>query len=105
MRLLGFLIGKLLSRPAIALIEVIVGPGPQFSVRDRGTGVALDDLPHVFDRFWRGRGSGARSGTGIGLATVSRIVERHGGRARAYGETGRGATIHVFLPDGGGLDE
>ncbi|GLK84321.1 sensor histidine kinase [Ancylobacter defluvii] len=49
-------------------------------VRDRGEGIPRDELPHVFERFWRGaRGGGEGSGFGIGLALAKWVVERHGG--------------------------
>lgn len=73
-------------------------------VRDRGTGIAADELPHVFERFWRGT-AGAREGTGfgIGLALAKWIVDRHGGRIEIEsgtgGSEGRGGTcVSVRLP-------
>jgi PAS domain S-box-containing protein len=70
-------------------------------VRDSGTGIAADFLPHVFDRFRQADGSTTRrhSGLGIGLALVRQLVELHGGsvRAESPGE-GLGATFTVHLP-------
>ena len=72
------------------------------SVTDTGPGIAPDDLPHIFDRFYRGKGaqnSGA-SGTGLGLAIAKEIAERHGGSIGAANTDGptSGATFTVWLP-------
>ncbi|CAA0088822.1 Adaptive-response sensory-kinase SasA [Starkeya nomas] len=73
-------------------------------VRDHGTGIPSDELPHVFERFWRGA-TGTREGTGfgIGLALAKWIVDRHGGRIEiesgAGGGEGKGGTcVTVRLP-------
>jgi signal transduction histidine kinase len=77
-----------------------------FSVSDTGPGIALDEQPHVFERFFRGR-TGRESdvpGTGLGLAVVKEVVERHGGRVEVSSEglPGKGATFSVWLPVDGG---
>ena len=65
------------------------GPGParrpMISVTDTGQGIAAEDLPHIFDRFYRGDKSRARTsgGSGLGLAIVKQLVEAHGGRVWA----------------------
>jgi signal transduction histidine kinase len=69
-------------------------------VRDTGKGIAAEDLPHVFDRFYRAdrsrtRGSG---GAGLGLAITRQIVAAHGGAIWAESEQGRGTTINIALP-------
>jgi two-component system OmpR family sensor kinase/two-component system sensor histidine kinase BaeS len=65
------------------------------SVRDTGSGIPPDDLPHIFDRFYRTHDSG---GSGLGLAIAKNLVEAHGGDIRAESEPGRGATFVVALP-------
>ncbi len=67
------------------------------TVTDTGPGIAPDDLPHVFDRFFRGRGVRA-SGSGIGLTVVRELVEAHGGSVEVSSEPGAGATFTVRLP-------
>ena len=73
-------------------------------VSDDGPGVPEAELPHVFERFYRGTGSrgrdpaGARGGSGLGLAIVREIVERHGGEVRAEARAPHGLAITVALP-------
>ncbi len=71
-----------------------------FSVQDNGPGIDEDDLPHLFDRFYRGKAaqaSGAQ-GSGLGLAIVKSIVNRHGGLIEVENISGGGAKFTVWLP-------
>jgi len=68
------------------------------SVADHGAGIPGEDLPHVFDRFYRGRQTAARGGLGIGLYSVRLLVEAHGGRVSVEPGRGGGTTFHVALP-------
>jgi PAS domain S-box-containing protein len=76
----------------------------ELSVRDTGTGIAEDQLPHVFERFHRVEGARARTheGTGIGLALVQELVKRHGGTVGVRSSRGQGSTFTVVLPKGKG---
>lgn len=71
-------------------------------VRDSGIGIAAGDLPHVFDRFWRGDPSRSRAGvppgTGLGLAITQWIAEAHGGSITVHSRPGRGTVFTVTLP-------
>lgn len=69
----------------------------RLQVADTGPGIPPDDLPHVFERFWRGTASEAR-GSGIGLAIVAELAKAHSGRATVDSVPGRGATFTVLLP-------
>jgi two-component system sensor histidine kinase KdpD len=69
------------------------------SVIDHGTGVDLEEMPRIFERFYRGRGS-APGGLGLGLTIARGIVEAHGGRIRADQTAGGGLTIRFSLPTG-----
>jgi signal transduction histidine kinase len=67
------------------------------SVSDDGPGIAAGDLPHVFDRFWRG-GRPRAEGSGLGLAIARELVRAHGGRIWAESELGVGSTFHFTIP-------
>lgn len=67
-------------------------------VADTGAGIPPDELPHVFDRFWRGRDAQGVSGTGVGLAVVQRLVQAHGGTVTAQSPPGGGARFTVRIP-------
>jgi signal transduction histidine kinase len=71
----------------------------QIQVSDQGIGIHPDDLPHVFDRFFRGRNvTPEAAGSGVGLAGVKQIIEQHGGSISMESEEGRGTTVTVLLP-------
>ena len=69
----------------------------QLVVEDEGPGVRPEDLPHVFDRFWRAQNSPG-GGTGLGLAIAATIVTRHGGRIGVADRPAGGAAFTVELP-------
>jgi signal transduction histidine kinase len=73
------------------------GPACIFTVEDTGCGIAPSDLPHVFDRYWRGDIS-ARSGAGLGLAIAKGVVNAHGGRIWVESTPGKGSAFHFTLP-------
>jgi signal transduction histidine kinase len=68
------------------------------TVADQGIGIAPGDLPHIFDRFYRGRGEQMASGSGLGLYIASEIIEQHGGRLWAESLPDTGTRFHVTLP-------
>ncbi|MGH2449123.1 MAG: PAS domain-containing sensor histidine kinase [Chloroflexota bacterium] len=69
------------------------------AVRDEGIGIAPQDLPHVFDRFYRGGNvRGLIPGSGMGLAGVRQIVEQHGGTITVRSRQGQGTTFVMRLP-------
>jgi two-component system sensor histidine kinase MprB len=83
--------------PPGGTVEVYAGPSG-VSVRDHGTGVDPQDLPHLFDRFYRGASSRGRPGSGLGLAIVRQVAEQHGGTVRATNTPTGGAEFTLALP-------
>ena len=69
----------------------------QVYVQDDGEGIPQEHLPHVFDRFWKGR-PGDQLGAGLGLTIAKGIVEAHGGRIWVQSEHGKGSTFTFTLP-------
>jgi two-component system OmpR family sensor kinase/two-component system sensor histidine kinase BaeS len=71
-------------------------------VKDTGEGIAPEDLPFIFDRFWRGdRSRSERSHSGLGLAITKQLVHAHGGTIEAQSEPGKGTTFTIQLPQAG----
>ena len=68
----------------------------KIAVRDHGPGIAREDLPHVKERFYKGRGK--ERGSGIGLAVCDEIVTRHSGKLTVDNAPGGGALVTVLLP-------
>jgi len=71
------------------------------SVSDNGIGISKDDLPRIFERFYRvdkARSHDSVRGTGLGLAIVKHIAQLHGGHVEAESEIEKGTTIRVVLP-------
>ena len=68
------------------------------AVSDTGVGISEDDLPRVFERFYKADRARAGGGTGLGLAIARHVVEAHGGRIRVESVEGRGATFSFALP-------
>jgi PAS domain S-box-containing protein len=73
--------------------------GDEYFVRDNGAGFAQEYVDKLFRPFQRLHDQNVFAGHGIGLASVKRIVERHGGTIRAEGREGEGATFYFTLPD------
>jgi PAS domain S-box-containing protein len=72
--------------------------GVRFAVEDTGVGIAAEDLPHVFDRFWQKHREGGQRGTGLGLAIVRGIVDAHGGQVSVESTPGKGSRFSFTLP-------
>ena len=87
------------DRPEVEFGAETGDAGPEFFVRDNGVGFDAAAAKRLFAPFERFHGSDEFPGTGVGLATVKRIVERHGGRIRAESRPGAGATFRWTLPE------
>lgn len=69
------------------------------SIRDEGPGIAQEDLPHIFDRFYKSRSGENRQGSGLGLAIARQIAQRHGMRIAVDSKEGRGTVVSFhFVP-------
>lgn len=79
-------------------IHVREEQGASITVIDRGTGIALGDLPNVFDRFYRSDRARSTSGHGLGLAIAKTVIESHGGTISIASESGIGTTVTITLP-------
>jgi signal transduction histidine kinase len=86
-------------------IGVATGDGSdrmlEFSITDTGPGMAPEDLPRIFEPYWRAARTG-REGTGLGLTIAKGIVEAHGGRIEVTSLVGRGSTFRFTVPIAGG---
>lgn len=81
-------------------VEIFIHYGEmfEFKVRDQGIGIPADDLPSLFDVFYRGKNVGTVSGTGLGLPIVKHVVEAHGGTILVDSTVGEGTTFTVYVP-------
>jgi two-component system sensor histidine kinase MprB len=77
-------------------VEVSLVDG-ELMVRDHGPGIADEDMPYVFDRFYRSPSARGRPGSGLGLAIVRQAAESHGGSVRAASAPGGGAVLRLRL--------
>ncbi len=79
-----------------------VASGVRIGVADTGEGIPAEDLPYIFDRFWRGdRGlpHTGGGGSGLGLAISRQLVHAQGGRIGVQSEVGKGTTFTIELPE------
>jgi signal transduction histidine kinase len=104
-QVLGNLLANALRHtPAGGTVTLQAGPGPlgaRLVVADTGEGIAPEDVPYVFDRFWRGdraRTHGAAAGSGLGLAIARQLVQAHGGVIEVQSTIGQGTTFTIDLP-------
>jgi signal transduction histidine kinase len=87
------------------VLELAPAPeGVALVVTDRGVGIAPEDVPHVFDRFFRARGARQPEGLGLGLYITRHLVQAHGGRIEVSSRLGQGSTFRVVLPSADGND-
>ena len=88
------------SAGTVSIQAELVAGTVRVTVQDSGEGISPDDLPHVFDRFYRGEKSRNRAtgGTGLGLAIARGIIEAHGGQIGVDSTPGQGARFHFWLP-------
>jgi signal transduction histidine kinase len=85
---------------SIALTTTVVPAGVQVEVADTGEGISPEDLPYIFDQFFRGEKSRSREtgGAGLGLAIAKRIIEAHQGQIWVESQPGQGTRFSFVLP-------
>ena len=89
------------SGGSITLRAEAIRDGVRLSVQDTGAGIPAEDLPYVFDRFWRGDRARARQaggGSGLGLAITRQLVQAHGGQISVESQVGEGTRFVIELP-------
>jgi two-component system phosphate regulon sensor histidine kinase PhoR len=86
------------SGGGITIAAIPAGDFLQVSVSDSGVGIPADDLPRIFERFYKADRARSGGGTGLGLAIVKHIIEAHGGKVWAQSVEGKGATFTFTLP-------
>ena len=82
----------------VRLAVRVEDPAIRFTVQDQGPGISPEDLPHLFEVFYRGEQVGNVQGFGLGLAAVRRIIDAHGGRIWVDTAPGRGCAFHCTFP-------
>ncbi|KHK63412.1 ATP-binding protein [Pseudomonas frederiksbergensis] len=85
------------QRGSVGISAMSVGDEIVFSVRDTGEGIAPEQLPHVFDRYWTTK-EGNPNGTGLGLYISQGIVQAHGGKLQAESQPGKGSEFRFTVP-------
>jgi len=97
----NLLMNALKYTPSGGTVTVGVAVMPDLArleVTDTGVGVPSDEVPHLFERFWRGSSGHGNAGSGIGLAIVAELAKVHGGRVEVETTPARGSTFRVLLP-------
>ena len=91
---------------SIAVALATAGDDRTIEISDNGPGIAAEDLPHLFERFYRVDASRARrsGGSGLGLSIVQAIAEAHGGSVRVESSQGKGAAFTIVLPIAGAVE-
>jgi signal transduction histidine kinase len=87
--------------PAYGKVQLITGADAKFitvSVVDTGAGISENDLPHIFERFYRAEKSRSTPGNGLGLSLAQAIVTAHGGELTVKSSAGKGTSFKIILP-------
>jgi two-component system, OmpR family, sensor histidine kinase BaeS len=105
--IINLLTNALKFTPAGGQVTIDAGPADDravLRVSDTGVGIAADELPWIFDRFWRGRQAAHTGGSGIGLAVAAELARAHGGDLNAASTVGLGTQMTLTLPRASSAD-
>jgi two-component system sensor histidine kinase MprB len=91
--------------PEASPVEIALDDSGELTVCDHGPGISQADLPHVFDRFYRGAEARGRSGSGLGLAIVRQVAEQHGGSVSAHAVPRGGTLMRLYMPGAGPVEQ
>ncbi len=85
---------------SVAIAVALENNQAKFTVKDTGIGIAENDLPHIFKRFYKADSArtGTENGSGLGLAIVEQIVKKHRGKIKIQSSPNLGTTVSVFIP-------
>lgn len=86
------------SGSTVVLRAEPVASGWHIDVTDNGPGIAADEREKIFNRYYRGRVTGSKTGTGLGLTLARHLIERHGGTLELLDSANGGSTFRIFLP-------
>jgi len=89
------------ERSKISLEVKKLGREVKIIIKDEGVGIGKEELPHIFDRFYRADNARTKSetnGYGLGLAIAKKIIDEHGGKIEVESKTGKGSMFIVILP-------
>lgn len=92
------LTADLVQAPALGTSDGVEVPAIRFAVRDTGVGIPSDQVPRVFERFYRVDKARSGGGTGLGLSIARHVVEAHGGRIWVESIEGHGSTFFFLIP-------
>lgn len=84
--------------PKITMQLTRTGEGSQLDIMDKGIGISKADLPHIFDRLYRGTNATDQEGHGLGLALAKSIADLHGWKLSITSELGKGTKVRLYLP-------
>jgi len=85
----------------VSIKAELAGAAVRISVTDNGPGIADEDLPHIFDLFYRGSNSRREKGMGLGLSVVKSVADSHGWEIKVDSKTGTGSTFTIVIPVSG----
>lgn len=82
----------------VITIRITTNNTVDVSITDQGNGIPPEELPYIWDRFYKADKTGKSSGTGLGLAIAKHLIELHDGNVSLVSESGKGTTVSIQIP-------